>query len=66
MSDPIPNELRTKCQRFSRVVGYYAPISTWNEGKAAEFKDRKLYKIGKIEDDHGRKEIRNEGQRKTG
>lgn len=34
---------RTRCQRFSRVVGYYAPVDTWNEGKQAEWKDRKLF-----------------------
>ncbi len=28
---------------YSRVVGYYRPVSNWNEGKAQEFKDRKEY-----------------------
>lgn len=28
---------------YSRVVGYYGPISNWNAGKAQEFKDRKEY-----------------------
>ena len=31
---------RTKCEVFSRVCGYYRPVVQWNEGKAAEFKDR--------------------------
>jgi ribonucleoside-triphosphate reductase (formate) len=34
---------RTRCERFSRIVGYYAPITTWNEGKQAEWNDRKLF-----------------------
>ena len=28
---------------YSRVVGYYGPVSNWNAGKAQEFKDRKEY-----------------------
>ena len=27
----------TKCEIFSRVVGYYRPISQWNDGKQQEF-----------------------------
>jgi len=34
---------RTKCEVWSRVVGYLRPTSTWNEGKLEEFKDRKLF-----------------------
>lgn len=36
---------RTKCQVYSRVVGYYQPVENWNEGKQAEFKDRVEFKI---------------------
>jgi len=35
----------TKCEVFSRVVGYIRPVSQWNEGKEAEFKDRKNFEI---------------------
>lgn len=28
---------------FSRVVGYYRPVSQWNPGKRSEFEDRKEY-----------------------
>ena len=28
----------------SRITGYYRPIKNWNDGKAQEFKDRKVYK----------------------
>jgi len=31
---------RTKCEIFSRIVGYLRPVSNWNEGKQEEFKDR--------------------------
>ena len=34
---------RQKCEVYSRVVGYLRPISQWNNGKKAEFYDRKEY-----------------------
>jgi anaerobic ribonucleoside-triphosphate reductase len=45
------NELRnqqnsaqgTKCEVYSRVVGYLRPVSLWNDGKREEFKIRKTY-----------------------
>jgi len=37
--------VKTKCEVYSRVVGYLRPVSNWNEGKAEEFKDRKLFKV---------------------
>ncbi len=30
----------TKCEVYSRVVGYLRPVEQWNEGKQEEFKDR--------------------------
>lgn len=33
------------CEIFSRVVGYFRPVSQWNEGKQEEFRDRKELKI---------------------
>lgn len=35
---------RTKCEVYSRVVGYIRPISQWNDGKLSEYKDRKEFK----------------------
>jgi anaerobic ribonucleoside-triphosphate reductase len=36
-----------KCQRetevWTRVVGYHRPVNNWNEGKRAEFNDRKAF-----------------------
>ena len=31
---------------YSRITGYYRPIQNWNDGKAQEYKDRKVYDIG--------------------
>jgi ribonucleoside-triphosphate reductase (formate) len=36
---------RTKCEIYSRVVGYMRPVDQWNDGKRAEFKDRTVFKI---------------------
>ena len=30
---------------YSRITGYYRPIKNWNDGKAQEFKDRKVYDL---------------------
>lgn len=32
-----------KCEVYSRVVGYYRPVSNWNAGKQEEFKHRKEF-----------------------
>jgi len=37
--------MKTKCEVYSRVVGYLRPIEQWNEGKAEEFKDRKCFEV---------------------
>ena len=34
---------RTKCEVYSRVVGYMRPVKQWNRGKQQEFSDRKLF-----------------------
>ncbi len=31
---------------YSRITGYYRPVQNWNDGKAQEFKDRKVYNVG--------------------
>jgi len=33
------------CEVYSRVVGYLRPVQQWNEGKQAEFHDRKEFKV---------------------
>lgn len=34
---------RTRCEVYSRVVGYLRPVQQWNEGKQEEFKERKVF-----------------------
>jgi len=35
------------CETYSRVTGYVRPISSWNDGKQQEFKDRTFIKLEK-------------------
>ncbi len=30
---------------YSRITGYYRPVKNWNDGKAQEFKERKVYTL---------------------
>ena len=32
---------------YSRITGYYRPVQNWNDGKAQEYRDRKLYDAGR-------------------
>lgn len=34
-----------KTEIYSRITGYYRPVGNWNEGKAQEFRDRRLYEV---------------------
>lgn len=36
---------RTACEVYSRVVGYLRPVQQWNDGKQAEFGNRKTFKV---------------------
>lgn len=41
----MENKKRQPCEVYSRVVGYLRPTSQWNDGKVAEWNERKEYKI---------------------
>ena len=52
MTDELKKEEQKKdhvcgmpCECYSRVTGYYRPVSNWNKGKQEEFKDRKRFTI---------------------
>lgn len=40
----LKNEERTSCEIWTRVMGYYRPVSAFNKGKKSEYKDRKCFK----------------------
>ena len=37
---------------YSRITGYYRPVKNWNDGKAKEFKMRKVYNMGTCKEPH--------------
>ena len=39
----INTDKRSKCECFSRAMGYIRPVSFFNIGKKQEFKDRKCF-----------------------
>ena len=41
------------CEVNSRITGYYRPVRNWNDGKAQEYRDRKVYDIGFSYANHG-------------
>ncbi len=41
---------------YSRITGYYRPVSNWNDGKLQEYKDRLLYEVETGKDSGDRKE----------
>ena len=32
---------------YSRITGYYRPVQNWNDGKAQEFRDRRVYNVSR-------------------
>lgn len=40
----LKNVKGTKCEVYSRVVGYLRPVQSWNKGKQAEFEMRKTFR----------------------
>ncbi|MEE0928056.1 MAG: ribonucleoside triphosphate reductase, partial [Acutalibacteraceae bacterium] len=45
-------ECGEKTEVYSRITGYYRPVQNWNDGKAQEYKDRKVYDIENSELTH--------------
>jgi len=45
----LENELKTvkgsKCEVYSRIVGYHRPVDNWNESKQEEFSDRMTFDV---------------------
>ena len=43
--DKKKEKIVVPCEVYSRVVGYYRPVQSWNEGKQKEFDDRKEFVV---------------------
>ncbi len=44
-------QCKEACQVYSRIVGYYSPVSNWNRGKREEFSARRTFKVNEKKDD---------------
>ena len=44
LKEELKNVKGTKCEVYSRVVGYLRPVQSWNKGKQAEFEMRKTFR----------------------
>ncbi|WP_026658500.1 ribonucleoside triphosphate reductase [Butyrivibrio sp. AC2005] len=51
-----------KTEVYSRITGYYRPVANWNDGKAQEYKDRKVYDIANSKLSHKHSIIRPTGE----
>ena len=41
------SKCEAKTEVYSRVCGFYRPVTQWNKGKREEFKDRTPYQLNK-------------------
>lgn len=41
--EDLPEEERTRCEVYSRIVGYMRPVEQWNDGKKEEFRNRETF-----------------------
>jgi hypothetical protein len=39
----LKDEERTRCEIWTRVMGYHRPVDAWNPGKQAEHQERKFF-----------------------
>jgi anaerobic ribonucleoside-triphosphate reductase len=40
----LRDEERTRCEIWTRVMGYHRPVSAWNPGKKSEHAERVYFK----------------------
>lgn len=40
LKEDLKNVVGSQTEVYTRIVGYYRPVSNWNPGKKAEYKDR--------------------------
>ena len=39
----LKDEERTRCEVWTRVMGYHRPLSAWNPGKQSEHAERRYF-----------------------
>ncbi|MDJ0738139.1 MAG: anaerobic ribonucleoside-triphosphate reductase [Gammaproteobacteria bacterium] len=40
----LHDDERTRCEVWTRVMGYHRPLSAWNAGKRSEHAERRYYR----------------------
>jgi anaerobic ribonucleoside-triphosphate reductase len=40
----LPDDERTRCEIWTRVMGYHRPVSQFNPGKKSEHGERRLFR----------------------
>lgn len=45
LKEKLDNVKGTKCEIYTRIVGYYRPFKNWNRGQQTQYRNRKTYKI---------------------
>ena len=48
MDKKLDNSKRTKCEVWTRVMGYHRPVSSFNIGKQGEHKERKFFEEKRV------------------
>ena len=48
MTQELKPEERQRCERWTRVMGYYRPVDHFNPGKQAEFEERVPFEENKV------------------
>jgi len=49
LKDKLPTIKGTECETYTRIVGYYRPYKSWNDGKKEEYINRVPFKVPKNE-----------------
>jgi hypothetical protein len=42
---PSRDDERTRCECWTRVMGYFRPVAAWNPGKQAEHRERRRFRL---------------------
>lgn len=43
MCSPLKPSERTRCEVWTRVMGYHRPVAAWNRGKQSEHRERRHF-----------------------
>ena len=46
-NDALKDEERTRCEVWTRVMGYHRPVTSFNKGKQSEHRERQFFVEGR-------------------